>query len=104
MGMGIGINDAAPDEGVLKGKQEPVACSVWFTATGRMIPKLLKYKEQNGEIITIYNVHVVTSAKKNYCGIPTRDFDCEAVIGGILKKFRLNFNAESDIPWKMVWR
>lgn len=104
MGMGIGINDTVADEGVIKGKQEPVACSVWFTATGRMIPKLLKYKKQNGEIVAVCNVHVVTSAKKNYCGIPTMVFECEAVVDGILKKFRLNYNAESDTPWKVVWK
>ena len=39
MGMGIGINTERPDEGQLRGRQEPVACYVWFTSTGRAMPR-----------------------------------------------------------------
>lgn len=103
MGMGIGINDAAPDEGILRGEQEPVACSIWFTSTGRIMPKLMKYKEKNGEIITVYPIHVLTSAKKNYCGIPSVEFQCEAIVEENFRKFRLYYYPERQEPWKVVW-
>ncbi|HBI73651.1 MAG TPA: hypothetical protein DIW17_16435 [Clostridiales bacterium] len=101
MGMGIGINDAVPDEGILRRKQEPVACSVWFTSTGRIMPKLMKYRETNGEIVTVYQISVLSSSKKNYCGIPTIEFLCEAIIGSRLQKFRLYYYIERQ-EWKMA--
>ena len=48
MGMGIGINAQNPDEGLLKAKQESVACGVWFTSTGNSMPKLIKIKNEDG--------------------------------------------------------
>lgn len=102
MGMGIGINDAAPDEGIIKGKQEPVACSVWFTSTGRIMPKIMKYQESDGEIVTIYHIHVISSAKKNYCGIPTVEFECESTKGRYLTKFRLYYYIERQ-EWTVMW-
>ena len=84
MGMGIGINDTAPDEGRIKGKQESVACSVWFTSTGRIMPKLMKYKEKNGEIIPAY------------------EFECDALVEKKLKTFRLHYYIERQ-EWKVIW-
>ena len=48
MGMGIGINSERPDEGKVRGWQEPVACYVWFTSEGKAIPKRLKYLDTEG--------------------------------------------------------
>ena len=103
MGRGIGINDMAPDEGKIKGKQEPVACGTWCTSKGKILVKLMKYKNKNGEIMTISPIHVLSYSKKNYCGIPTQEFECEAVIDGYLKRFRLNYDPERDQPWNVIW-
>ena len=42
MNMGIGINARRLDEGELNRPQEEVACGVWFTSTGDIMPKKLK--------------------------------------------------------------
>lgn len=102
MGMGIGINESLPDEGIITGKQEPVACSVWFTSTGRIMPKIMKYKETDGEIVTVYQIHVLSSAKKNYCGIPTIEFQCESTVGRYSTRFRLYYYVEKQ-EWKVMW-
>lgn len=102
MGMGIGINDTAPDEGKIKGKQEPVACSVWFTSKGKIMPKMMKYQESDGEIVTVYRIHVISSSKKNYCGIPTIEFECESTIGRYSTKFHLYYYIERQ-EWKVIW-
>lgn len=102
MGMGIGINESLPDEGVITGKQESVACSVWFTSTGRIMPKIMKYKETDGEIVTVNQIHVISSAKKNYCGIPTIEFQCESTIGRYSTRFRLYYYVEKQ-EWKVMW-
>ncbi len=102
MGMGIGINDTVPDDGIIRGRQEPVACSVWFTSTGRIMPKLMKYREDDGKIVTIYQIHVISSQKKNYCGIPTVVFECESSLGVYSVKFRLYYYIEKQ-EWKVIW-
>ena len=38
MSMGIGINTQNPDEGELKRDLEEIACGVWFTSTGAVMP------------------------------------------------------------------
>lgn len=101
--MGIGINDVAPDEGRIKGRQEPVACGTWCTSNGKITILLMKYQNKNGEIIKISPIHVLSSSKKNYCGIPTQEFECEAEVDGILKRFRLNYDAEREEPWNVIW-
>ena len=80
MGMGIGINTERPDEGRIKGFQEPVACYVWFTSTGKVMPKRLKYQRKDGSIGQIDHIHVMTSQHKNYCGIPTIEYECNCMI------------------------
>ena len=46
MSMGIGINTQNPDEGELKRDLEEIACGVWFTSTGAVMPKLVKYQDE----------------------------------------------------------
>ncbi len=103
MGMGIGINDEKTDEGRLKGRQEPVACSVWFTSTGRLLPKMMKYKEADGEIVVISDIHVESSDRKNYCGIPVLSFECSAAAGNTVVWFRLLYYVERQ-RWCVIWR
>ena len=48
MSMGIGTNTQNPDEGELKRDLEKIACGVWFTSTGSVMPKLVKYQDEEG--------------------------------------------------------
>ncbi len=75
-GMGIGTNAEAPDEGKLKESQAPAACGVWFTSNGRILPKLVKFQEKDGQIVTLANIHILTVEEKHYCGIPTIRYRC----------------------------
>ncbi|WP_099467812.1 hypothetical protein [Konateibacter massiliensis] len=101
MGMGIGINDTITDEGVIKGHQEEVACDAWFTASGRIIIRLIKQKKKDESIVEIDNIRVLSSSKKNFCGIQTIEFICEAVVEGFMKRFKLFFYTEEQI-WRMI--
>ena len=53
MSMGIGTNTQNPDEGELKRDLEKIACGVWFTSTGSVMPKLVKYQDEEGLLHTI---------------------------------------------------
>lgn len=103
MGMGIGINSERPDEGKVRGWQEPVACYVWFTSEGKAIPKRLKYLDTEGCVQEIKGIHVISSSEKNYCGIPTVEYDCNCIIGNRKYAFRLLYYLERHI-WKLLWK
>ena len=103
MGMGIGINSERPDEGKVRGWQEPVACYVWFTSEGKAIPKSLKYLDTEGCVQEIKGIHVISSSEKNYCGIPTVEYDCNCIIGNREYAFRLLYYLERHI-WKLLWK
>ena len=74
MSMGIGTNTQNPDEGELKRDLEKIACGVWFTSTGSVMPKLVKYQDDEGLLHTISQIHVLTQEKKYYCGIPIQEY------------------------------
>lgn len=103
MGMGIGINAEHPDAGEVRGRQEPVACGVWFTSEGNAVPKLLKFQDEEGLIHTITHIQVVFSEKKQYCGIPLIEYQCNAEIAGMLYSFGLLYYIERQ-EWKILWK
>ena len=103
MGMGIGINVHTPDAGKIRGRQEPVACGVWDKSTGDAIPKMIKFQDANGEIRTLTHIHVLTYEKKNYCGIPTVEYECNAVVSSIKYHFYLLYYVEHQ-KWTVLWK
>lgn len=103
MGMGIGINAEQPDEGALNGHQEPVACYVWFTSSGAVMPKRLKYRDQQGVIREIRGIHVQSHKETNYCGIPAVRYECDCVMWERKYEFSLIFYLERH-EWKLIWK
>lgn len=103
MGMGIGTNVYSPDAGKIKGHQEAVACGVWYTSTGTAIPKMIKFQDADGEIRTLTHLHVRTFEKKNYCGIPTLEYECDAVVHSRKYIFHLLYYIEHQ-KWTVLWK
>lgn len=103
MSMGIGINTQKPDEGKLKGELEAVACGVWFTSKGRILPKLVKYQDKEGCLHTISQIRVITTEKKYYCGIPLQEYRCSTILNGREYYFRLYYYPEENC-WKICWK
>ena len=102
MAMGIGINTGKPDEGELKRKQEEIACGVWFTSTGAVLPKMIKYKDESGVIQTIQQIQIRKQKKKYYCGIPAIEYCCSTVYNNREYIFRLYYYIETNC-WKLSW-
>lgn len=103
MGMGIGINAGHPDEGELAGKQEPVACYVWFTSTGKAMPKRIKYMDRYGAVREVWGIHVLSHKESRYCGIPAVRYECSCEISGAEYLFTLIYYIEKH-EWKLLWR
>lgn len=102
MSMGIGINTQRPDEGVLRRKQMEIACGVWFTSTGNTMPKMLKFRDEEGMIRRIDHICVSDSCRKYYCGIPIQEYRCSAVYRDRKYLFRLYYYIEKGC-WRLSW-
>lgn len=103
MSMGIGIHADHKDSGVICGKQEAVACGVWFTSTGAALPKMIKFQDEEGEVHALTNIHVIAFEEKFYCGIPTIEYECDTVFRERKQQFRLLFYIEKR-EWKILWK
>lgn len=103
MGMGIGTNTQKPDEGEIKGIQEEIACGIWFTSTGRTIPKMIKFMDHEGVLQVIDNIRILKMEKKYYCGIPLMEYNCSTLVGNQEYLFKLYYYLE-DCIWKIEWK
>lgn len=99
--FGIGTNVDAIENGELRGRQIEIACKAWFTSRGEASPLSFKFQGDDGLIQTIHDVHVVCSEDKYYSGIPSREYRCRAIIGGLVHEFKLIFYVET-CKWVMV--
>lgn len=80
----------------------PAACEIWFTSTGRVLPKLIKFADEAGSIHTLSNFQVYHFERHRYCGIPSSIYYCKTVLLKKSVSFRLFFYPETCI-WKLLW-
>ena len=99
--FGIGTNVREVDSGEVRGRQIEIACKTWFTSTGWPRPLSFKYEGDDGMIQSVAVAEIVSSEDKNYSGIPSKEYKCRAIIGGLLHEFKLVFYLES-CRWVMV--
>ena len=89
------------DSGELRGKMYHVACLTWFTSEGSLRPLKFKFMGDDGLIQAVNEMRINYSEDKNYSGIPSKEYGCEAVIGGLLREFKLVFFPEVS-QWVML--
>lgn len=99
--FGIGTNENGIDSGTLRGHIYAVACKTWFTASGSAKPLSFKFQGDDGQIQTVENLTIRYTEDKNYSGIPSKEYGCEAIIGGLRHSFKLIFYPE-NCKWEMV--
>lgn len=99
--FGISTNDNKMDSGTPKGKIYAVACKTWFTASGNARPLSFKFEGEDGMIQTVENLTIKYVEDKNYSGIPSKEYGCEAIIGGLRHVFKLVFYPET-CKWEML--
>ena len=79
MAFGIGTNTQKADAGAVKGTQREI------------IRRMLKIQDEDGEIRVIRQIVVHSQEPKNYCGIPSIEFDCTLTI------------LEHEIPARLIY-
>ena len=89
------------DSGVPQGKMYHAACKTWCTTTGKVTPLSFKFEGDDGEIVYVPRLRILYDEEKNYSGIPSREFGCEACIGGFMKQFKLIYYLEA-CKWVML--
>ncbi len=92
---------AEAESSIPKGKLYHIACHIWFTSTGTAMPLSFRFEDDVGEIQTVRDMTVRYTEEKNFSGIPSREYGCEAVIGGLIREFRLIFYCETCL-WVML--
>lgn len=99
--FGIGTNVREEDSGEVRGRQIDIACKTWFTSTGLPRPLSFKYEGDDGMLQSVAIAEVISSEDKHYAGIPSKEYRCRAIIGGLLHEFKLIFYLEA-CRWVMV--
>ena len=84
-----------------RGKMYQIACHAWFTATGAPQPLSFKFQGDDGEIQRVADIKIQYSEDKYYSGLPSKEYACEAVIGGLIREFRLIFYQDT-CTWVMM--
>lgn len=102
MAYATGTYTWKPEAPGFKGRPEPVACDCWFTSGGRIIPRFIKYKDEEGIVHGIYNIQVMSQKEKKYCGIASTQYLCRTVWEEKEYFFHLTFRKE-ECTWYVVW-
>lgn len=102
MAFGIGTNTERPNA-IVRGEQVEIACECWFTCSGRTTPIMIKIADEDGEIRTIRQIQVHSQEKKQYCGIPSEEFDCTIIILGQKIPVKL-IHYMTESKWVLVYR
>lgn len=103
MPFGIGTNTQEADEGSAKGVFREVAVACWFTSTGRAMPMMLKFQDEEGNIRQMEHLRVCSACQKRYAGIPVWEYACTTVTDGQEQPFLLQFYPER-CEWRLYFR
>ena len=90
-----------PDNGIPNGKMYHIAVLAWFRSSGNPTPMMFKFQDDNGDVQVVRDLTVHYTEDKNYSGIPSKEYRCEAVVGGLIRDFLLIFYMEIG-KWVMM--
>lgn len=105
--MAVGFSEASkvpedPDSGMLpRGKMYHIACKSWSTSEGKVLPLSFKFEGDDGSMILVSNIQTHYCEDKNFSGIPSKEFGCEAIIAGLIRNFKLILYCEA-CKWVML--
>lgn len=83
------------------GKMYQIACHAWFTAAGEPMPLSFKFIGDDSVIQRVSDIRIRYCEDKNYSGLPSKEYGCEAIIGGLNQEFRLIYYLDA-CKWVMM--
>lgn len=102
MAFAVGTEQEKRQEKAVKGRYQKVAVGCWFTASGRALPQIVKYEDEDGCLQVLRDIQVVGTEQKHYAGVLSRRYNCKTVMYGQQQEFILLYNPETGI-WDMVF-
>ena len=100
MGFAIGMEEEKLQEQAIRGVPHKVAADCWFTSTGKMIPRMIKYEDTEGARHLLKDIEVLKSDKKHYAGILMHRYDCRAVVNNRMQQ---DFSMEIAPAYKVLY-
>ena len=61
MGFAVGMEEEKLQEKAIRGVPHKVAADCWFTSTGKMIPRMIKYEDADGVRHLLKEIEVIKS-------------------------------------------
>lgn len=101
MGFIAGSGTEILEERGIRGRRQKVAVDCWFTSTGRVIPRMVKYEDEEGCLQVLRDIRITGQEQKKYAGIYCQRFDCETAVEGRKYEFTLLFHCREH-TWDMV--
>lgn len=101
MGFVIGTGEEQMQEKAIRGVPQKVAADCWFTSTGKMIPRMIKYEDTEGIRHLLEKIEVLKSDRKYYAGILMYRYDCRAVVDERMQNFILCYHPDNN-TWDMI--
>ncbi len=89
MGFAVGMEKERLQEKAVRGRYVKVAVGCWFTSTGKAIPKVLKYEDEEGMRHLMNDIQVLKTEQKYYAWILRHKYVCQAVLGTRSEEFVL---------------
>lgn len=101
MGFAVGTEKEKQQERAVKGHYRKVAVSCWFTASGKSMPQLVKYEDDDGCIQVLRDIHILKTEQKYYAGILSKRYYCSAVVDNVNYEFTLLYHPDEG-RWDLV--
>lgn len=104
MAIGFTVASKVPESPVQnepRGTVYHIACKCWCTSTGDLQPLSFKFKGDDDILVHVKDIMILYVENKNISGIPSREFRCRAIVGGLLRDFKLVFYCEA-CRWTMI--
>lgn len=101
MGFVVTSQEEKKQEAGIRGHYRKVAVGCWFTSTGRAIPKMVRYEDDEGIRHIMEHIQVLKTDQKHYAGIRLQRYDCRTTINGIQIDFILLYHPAENL-WDMV--
>lgn len=90
------------DPGQPAGERYPAAVKSWFTTTGSITPLSFKFKGEDGVMQYISHVEILESRERSPAGIPSLDYSCRSLLGGLYIYYHLLYYP-GICKWVMVY-
>lgn len=101
MGFAVGAETEKLHEKAVRGRYQKVAVGCWFTASGKAIPQLVKYEDEEGCLQMLRDIQMLYSEQKYFAGILSRRYVCSAIVEQRKQEFTLIYYPENN-HWDMV--